>query len=263
VTILERLERYYDAVPRQDARAEDIGPLVLFVREIGWPYYARPRLGEERFETGNVDAVRRRQRELGQPEALEWVAETAPRLAAAARAAGLAVAEHPLMVLEGEVRTPDSPPGVLVRPATVEDAAAVDAVQQLGFAVPGTAVGDAGLDRLQERIAAVPAERGAVARELEGAGLMRRMVAVADGAVVCAGAHKPVGGVSEIVGVATLPAYRRRGLAGAVTAALAADARALGAATVFLSAGDGDVARLYGRLGFVSVGTACIAEPES
>ena len=53
----------------------------------------------------------------------------------------------------------------------------------------------------------------------------------------------------------------RRDQRGAVTAELAADARRGGADLVLLSAGDDDVARLYGRLGFVRVGTAYIAEP--
>ncbi len=85
--------------------------------------------------------------------------------------------------------------------------------------------------------------------------------AVEDGVVLCAGQHNPVGGVTEIVGVGTLPSARRRGLALAVTAALVADARARGVGTVFLSAGDEDVARIYARLGFRRVATALIAEP--
>ncbi|MGW2995109.1 GNAT family N-acetyltransferase [Streptomyces sp. NPDC001193] len=59
----------------------------------------------------------------------------------------------------------------------------------------------------------------------------------------------------------TLPAARRRGLGHAVTAVLVADARSRGIETVFLSAGDGDVARIYARLGFRTVATALIAEP--
>ncbi len=44
--VFVRLERFYDALPRPYARAEDFGELVLFVREgEGWPYYARPRIG--------------------------------------------------------------------------------------------------------------------------------------------------------------------------------------------------------------------------
>ncbi|MBI5106359.1 MAG: GNAT family N-acetyltransferase, partial [Solirubrobacterales bacterium] len=68
---------------------------------------------------------------------------------------------------------------------------------------------------------------------------------------------------TEIVGVATLPAYRRQGLAAAVTAALVDDALAHGARTVLLSAADDDVARLYASLGFRRVATHCIAEPQT
>ena len=75
------------------------------------------------------------------------------------------------------------------------------------------------------------------------------------------GSHQPVGEVSEIVGVATLPAARRRGLASAVTHALVADALRRGCEVVFLSADDDAVARIYGRLGFRHAGTALIAEP--
>jgi predicted GNAT family acetyltransferase len=44
-----------------------------------------------------------------------------------------------------------------------------------------------------------------------------------------------------------------------VTAALVADARARGCGTVSLSAQDDTVARVYERVGFVRVGTACVA----
>ena len=64
--------------------------------------------------------------------------------------------------------------------------------------------------------------------------------------------------MTEIVGVATLPVVRRQGLGGAVTGALVEDALAHGVETVFMSAGSEDIARVYGRLGFQRVGTACI-----
>lgn len=75
-----RLEHFYDAVPRDAARTEEYGPLVLFVREgAGWPFYARPRLDATGAPSlADITAVRERQRELGLPEALEWVHETTP-----------------------------------------------------------------------------------------------------------------------------------------------------------------------------------------
>jgi predicted GNAT family acetyltransferase len=67
--------------------------------------------------------------------------------------------------------------------------------------------------------------------------------------------------VTEIVGVGTLPAERRRGIAGGLTAVLVEDALKRGIETVFLSADDAAVARVYERLGFRRAGTACVAEP--
>ena len=68
--LLETLDAYFDAVPRQAARAEGIGPFTLFVQaQGGWPYYARPRRGATTFTAADVERVRARQRELGVPEA--------------------------------------------------------------------------------------------------------------------------------------------------------------------------------------------------
>jgi predicted GNAT family acetyltransferase len=78
---------------------------------------------------------------------------------------------------------------------------------------------------------------------------------------VAAGSYQPIGPVSEVVGIATLPAYRRRGIGGALTSFLAADALSRGARTVFLSAGDSEIARVYERVGFRRIGSACVAEP--
>ena len=60
--------------------------------------------------------------------------------------------------------------------------------------------------------------------------------------------------------MATLPSARRRGLAAALTALLVSEMQAVGVRTVFLSADSEDVARVYRRIGFTDVGTACIVE---
>lgn len=246
--MLKRIETYYDSVPRSSARTEAFGPLTLFVQEgQGWPYYARPALGYEGGEVAveDVEKVRARQRELGVPEAFEWVAETTPGLRAAVAATGLTVHEHPLMVLEGEPLAVPAPEGVTVRMVGADDTALESAV-----AAPHAAFG-------------FPAPPGAAARVADRitAG-WTRLAAALDGSgdALAAGQHQPVGAVSEVVGVGTVPAARRRGLGLAVTAALVADARAHGTELVFLTASDADVARLYGRLGFRTVATALIAE---
>ena len=73
------------------------------------------------------------------------------------------------------------------------------------------------------------------------------------------GRHTLVGDTSEITGVAVLPAFRGHGLAAALSHVLASDALALGASTVFCSAQNDVVARIYRRIGFRRFATACIA----
>ncbi|MEV0720482.1 GNAT family N-acetyltransferase [Asanoa sp. NPDC050611] len=266
--LLRRLETFYDALPRFTARAEDFGGLVLFVREAaGWPFYARPRLdGAEPPSAADIIAARERQRELGLPEAFEWVHETTPDLLAVARSAGLAVLEAPLMVLD-PAALPDVPaPGVrLLDPASDTFTADVElsrAVAAVGFGTPGTDPGAGG-----------PAERDAARVELDAAAVdeerrsivagrrFNAVVELPDTGPVASGIGMRAGDVVEIAGVATLPAYRRRGLGAALTLTLARHAVTSGAGLVFLSASSDDVARVYLRVGFKRIGTACIAEP--
>lgn len=136
-------------------------------------------------------------------------------------------------------------------------------VPALAFGSPGTAVGEAGPAELAAAMAEPSAEEGRarVSGKL-AAGTSAMAAAVRDGVVLCSGMHNPVGDVAEVVGVGTLPSARRQGLALGVTAALVAEALARGARTVFLSAGDEDVARVYARIGFRRVATALIAEPQ-
>lgn len=266
---LSELEQYYDAAPRAGgARTEDFGPLTLFVQEsAGWPYYARPALGRPDtapdVTVADVERMLARQRDLKVPESFEWVAENTPSLRAAVEAAGLHVHAHPLMVLDPAaeaVRLPADPDVRVLGPADPMLRSAVT-VPMLAFAAPGTAVGEAGPAELAvaERDPAVEGRRIRVAGMIES-GRTALAAATRDGVVLCSGQYIPVGDVAEVVGVGTLPSARRQGLALAVTAALVTDALARGARTVFLSAGDEDVARVYARLGFRRVGTALIAD---
>ncbi|MHA5049299.1 GNAT family N-acetyltransferase [Streptomyces sp. SD15] len=260
---LRGLEHYYDSVPRAAARTEDFGPLTLFVRESpGHPYYARPTLDRTgpAATAEDVERVRARQRELGVPEAFEWVAEVTPDLRAAVEATGLRVHAHPLMIRAEGTPLPDPHPAVRVLGPEDPFLAGALALPHVAFAAPGTAVGEAGPAELAAEITARADEVPGAADRIR-AGRTVLAAAVEDGVALCSGMHLPVGRVSEIAGVGTLPTARRRGLGFAVTAALVADAQARGVDTVFLSAGDDDVARMYGRLGFREVATALIAEP--
>jgi ribosomal protein S18 acetylase RimI-like enzyme len=293
--LFDRLERFYDALPRPWTRVEEIGSLVLFIREgEGWPYYARPRPGSHTPSAADITHTRARQRELGLPETFEWVHETTPDLLAVARSAGLDVLLAPLLVLDPAALVPDLP----LRDATIRylDPAAATfatdmsdsrAVGRLGFAAPAhqTPLDAVKLDAMDldaadldpaekaltiddagpvERDACEPlsAEEVRQARKMFAGGDYLTAVAEspAEGIVATATSQRS-GDVAEIVGVATLPSARRRGYASQLTATIAGRLLKDGVHLVFLSAGDDDVARLYTRVGFRRVGTACIAEP--
>jgi N-acetylglutamate synthase-like GNAT family acetyltransferase len=278
--LLVRIEAYSDAAPRPAADVEEHGALTLFVSRIPWRFYGRPRLGlaDEDVGADDVAAVRARQRELGVREAFEWVHETTPSLAGAAVAAGLEVLRVPLLALEpARWSLPPAPAGIELRmlgaddPALAASQAAVElafAADREGAAGPRAEPEDEGTAGIRD---AGPAARDLAVARLGDLGFLRERlrrglsaIAVAESpvdGVLAAGSHQLVGDVTEITGVGTLPAARRRGIGAAVTARLVGDARERGAALVFLSAAGDDVARLYERLGFARVGTACFGYP--
>ncbi len=269
--VIERIDAFCEAVPRRRARADVYGPLVLFVPAgTGWPYYARPRRGLRAPVTAaDIRAVRARQRELIIPESFEWIEQVAPEMAAAAAEAGLEVRAHPLMVLAAPPSAgppaglPALPPGVTVREVPPEDAELdrVWAVPAVAFGHPGTGVGQAGTVERDKMAADYDGGTIEMLRERLRSGQSVVAAAFGPDGPLAAGSCQAVDGVAEITGVGVLPSARRQGLGAAVTALLARDALGRGVTTVFLSASDDEVARIYARIGFREIGIAMIAEP--
>ncbi|WP_350281101.1 GNAT family N-acetyltransferase [Kribbella sp. HUAS MG21] len=256
------VDQYLHRVPLSGAVAEEVGPFTLFRSTTVWPYYARPVPGSGvTIEPGDIELVRERCAELEIPLSFEWVVETCPSLGAAAVAAGLTVVEHPLLVLErDDFRPVVADARCEILSADEEEVRQSRAVAGLAFGEPGTAVGKAG-----------PAERDAAAAEMPAdvvAALqdrVRRGVAVSAGAftvdgMVATGTHQPVDSATEIVGIGTLPAMRRRGLGAAVTSTLVSHALDHGVDLVLLSAETDAVAAVYERVGFHRIGSAGAAE---
>jgi ribosomal protein S18 acetylase RimI-like enzyme len=165
---------------------------------------------------------------------LEWVEEAAPHVAAALADAGM----------EQELRTP------LMACTPAELVAADPAVDALSVA----AVGDGDLrDLARVQRAAFGVEPLAAdeapsdPRRAGGGAVLAR---VGSEPVAAAGWTAVVDGASEVGGVATAEPWRRRGLAGVVTAAAARAAFASGARLCVLSPGDDGAQRVYARAGF-------------
>ena len=260
--LLTRIDTYYDTAPRATARAEEHGSLVLFVAEQGWPFYARPNLARTTEPTSDeIQEVLARQLELEVPLALEWVHDTAPSLAAVARAAGMTVQECPMLVLESLLEAPAPDGAVRLINAEDDDLAVVDAAIRVAFGTPGMAVSDAGAAERDDAAASTDASHslGNTTDALRAGRTVMVGAFVSDVGAVGGASHNPRGQVSEMVGVGVLPAFRRRGLGAAVAHLLSRHALDNGVTTVFCGADSNDVARVYEGVGFRRIGTTCIA----
>lgn len=260
-TLLTRIEAHYDSSPRASAEAVAHGPFAVFVArpESRWPYYARPRFdGSGRpVDASDVEALAAYQDELGVPRALEWVHDISPTVTDAARAAGWDVDLCPLLALSHDaVVAPREDLGVTMLAADDARLALVLAAVNAGFGgvEPGPELPDVSRDRQT-----IEAGQTRVAGAFTGLGLAAGALVGALGVALGGGSHLPRGTATELVGIAVIPSARRRGLGAAIAQTLAADARAAGVETIFLSAADDAVARVYERVGFVRVGTAGMA----
>lgn len=259
---LREVDEYSDAVPRSAATVEEFGSLRLFVAtdHSFHPWYARPS-GRGPVASEDLSAVLARQRELGVPVTLEWVAGRPDGVEAVAQAAGLTVRHHPLLVAAPDELLPFVPDvqARVLRPT--DELARVEAVATLAFGLGGKqlAADGVGTEALDT---AVETDPGRLARRAARVAQGHPVVAAVfvDGEPVSRGACTLEGAVVEITGVATLPAFRRQGLAAAVTAVLARDAVRRGARLLWVSAQDAAVARIYARLGFREIGAVGAAE---
>ena len=259
--LLECIERYFAAAPLADARIRSVGGLDVPIGDPAWPYPARPRADGDPVTAEDVRTAVAMQEEAGLPAALEWVPECSPETAAAARAAGLTVEELPLLVAVDPVELL-LPVGLRLYVVGADDPELprYQRVAATAFTHPGgpADVGDVPLDTSEEALA-----RTEVLRERIASGRTVMMVAVENGEPVAVGSHQPVDvdgtEVSEVVGVATLPQLRGRGVGAGMASALVAHATET-ADMVFLAAGDDDVARVYERVGFARLATSAVAD---
>lgn len=247
---LDSIEQCYDAIPRVSATTEEVGPFTLFVAAegTGWQFYARPRLGLADMVT--PDDVRRvlgRQRELGVPQAIEWVEEVTPSLTSAVQSAVPAgELEHcPLLVRTTSARPPDG--------STVGRYAVLDPDHQdLPSVVGAVHAAFDGADSFEPRdVAHRP--------ELIDRGHLVVVAAYdASGNVVGGGSAAPRGEAAELMGIGVVGPARGRGHGTGITRALVDAVRERGVTTAFLSAASDEAAGVYRAVGFEKVGTAAI-----
>jgi ribosomal protein S18 acetylase RimI-like enzyme len=186
-----------------------------------------------------IEHMRQVFRERKRLPRLEWIEEFAPRVAAELERAGmLEELRTPLMSCDPRslVDATADVPDLSVRPMTADDLRDGANLQQIAFG--------------QQPLA--PDEKPSDPRSRGGGGVIARSGAEPLAAGVWTAV---IDGVSELAGIATAEPWRRRGLAGAVTAELAREAFAAGASLCVLSPGDEGALRVYERAGFRRIAT--------
>lgn len=231
-----RLQRFLRAVAAPGREVVELPPFTAYFHAtdpLKYLNYAIPADGAE--PTGEeIDRLRAAFRERERLPRLEWIEEAAPRVATALEAAGFREElRTPLMSCTADDLTEPAVENTTVEPVGPENLRAASDIQRVAF----------GGKPLAPDEQPPPPSGGAVLARVGGEpASVGQWTRVSD---AC----------SEIVGIATAEAWRRRGLAGLVTAAAARGAFEAGATTCVLSPGDETAQRVYARAGFRRVAT--------
>ena len=235
-----RIQAYLRGAAARGRETERIGPfLATFDSASENPFlnYAIPDDGAQP-SAAQVQALAEAYARRGLRPRLEYLPGTAPGVEDALRAAGFEVEGRlPLMTRPSDrIVDPPRPERVeLLMPSTDDELQEATAAQSEAFGGPPLSPAEA------ERMRATVASGGiaVAAREL------------ATGTIVGAGVcTPPADKVTELAGIGVRAAYRRRGIAGALTARLAEEAFAAGVTTAFLTPGHDGAGRVYERAGF-------------
>lgn len=258
--MLSELQQYLRHAAAQHRTVIRSGPFLVHLDEqADQPYanYAIPDAGAEP-SAAEVAALVALFAAHDRRAAFEFLPACAPAVFDVLDAAGLEVTYRiPLMTCPAAELVAVAPPhGVTI---AIADGATdgerlreLIAMQGAAFGLPPEPVPDAEVERLRARagdeVVAYAVECGA-ARGVGGDD------AVAGGAIVGGGCALVIrDGMTELVGIAVAAEARRRGIAAAVTSALALEAAARGATLPFLTPGDDGAGRVYRRAGFAPAG---------
>ncbi len=245
------LQAYMRAAAALTHDTVELPPFALFFNPndpLRYFNYAIPHEPVREIARGTLDALRAAFAARERLLRFEFIGEYAPDLGPALVAAGLAEeGRNPLLVCTAETFRPSAiVPGLAIRQLTPDspraDLAAFISVQGRSF----------GED---ERVEPTDGQVADLRRRTGLGG--RSFLGLLDGAPVAAASHTaPLDGFIELVGIATLADYRRRGIAGALVATIAQAAFLAGVQVAFLSAADGRAGRVYERVGFRPYATA-------
>jgi ribosomal protein S18 acetylase RimI-like enzyme len=248
IELNRRIQNYLRATIARSENHLRVGPFLAgFDAGSDNPYrnYAVPDDGA-RPSTAEVEALCAAFAERSRRPRLEYIAETAPEVEKALLTAGFAAEKryHILVCTPDLLRNADVA-GIEISLAS-NDRDIVDAA-------------DVGAEAYDDEVYPDPL-RGLVAQ----GGVLAIARDPANGLAVGAGVATPAHeGVGEVAGIGVRVAYRRRGIAGALTASVTREAFARGINLTWLTPGSDDAERIYARAGFVRASEQLhISKPE-
>lgn len=262
--MLFALQQYLRTAAAQHRTVVRSGPFLVHVDAHSDQPYANYAIPDAGAEPSAADVARLNDAFAahGRRPAFEFLPACAPAVRPALARAGFEVtAEFPLMTASAERLVALTPPdglSIALAAGDVGDAVAreIRAVQNAAFGMPDAPVSDDDLARLRtwaaDGVAAYAVELPAGGAAAGGA-IGVAAAGGAPGAVVGAGVALPArDGFSELAGIAVAEHARGRGVAGALTATIAAAALDRGARTPFLTPGGDQAGRAYARAGFAT-----------
>jgi GNAT superfamily N-acetyltransferase len=227
-----RIQSYLRSVVAAGREAVPAGAFVLYVNPFSDHPYRNYAIPAEGALDGDGEALVAAAHDRGLVPRLEFIEPCFPWVEAALAPAGFQV--------EGRLRV-----------MTCSQALDCDSPAEIVLVEPGSPLVRPALTATRAAFGEGPPADAEV-EAYEG----RIVAALVDGEVVGgAGWTSVLDGMSEIVGVGVLEEHRRRGIAGALTAAATRAAFAEGATLALLTPGDDDTARVYERAGFADATT--------
>ena len=238
------IQAYLRVAAGQGRDTQHIGPfLATFDRHSDNPYlnYAIPE-DQAAPSSGDVEELIEAYRRRGRVPRLEYIGRLSPAVEDRLLDAGFTIEGYPPLMTcrPGQERLLPTPDDIeLLAPVSNDELYAMSAAQSEAFG--GDRPDPDCADRLREGIAA-----GQIA-------VLARAISTGEaaGGGVCT---TPYGGVTEVAGIGVRSEFRRRGIAGALTARLLREAFEAGVTLAFLMAAAEPEARIYARAGFQTIG---------
>lgn len=247
--LLQRIEQINSKIAAQTRDLIAVGPFLALIdpsSDLTWLNYAVPVEPLERLNLSELlselqEVFTERDRTLR----FEFTESLWPNLPQALEEAGLLLeVRHPMLLCTPSDFQPYQAPAVAVKMLTTADdtntLTTFLSIRNQGF---------------EQDFAEEPPTNKEIAqlREQLQTGTMRYGLAYLDGIAASVGMTTPMSGICELVGVTTLLAMRRRGVAATLCSFLVKDHFQGGGDLVWLSAGDGIAQATYERIGFQKV----------